>query len=169
MSVMDITPIDPLAWEVHNVTSSIRLPVATNMKALIVVAVLLSIANAQAPMPEDAVLERLARVEIFAFGPTGYAGITSQGEKDYRAILSRSSASVDFEQLFSLGNSQAKSYALVGLRAVSPNRFKEISSSLHDSKEDVTTERGCIVSHESLGTVLKHVGAGDYVTGRSSR
>jgi hypothetical protein len=139
------------------------------MKAWIVVAVLLSLANAQAPKAADAPLERLAKVEIFAFGPTGYAGITSQGEKDYKVVLSRSSASADFERLFSLGNPQAKSYALVGLRAVNANRFKEISSSLRESREDVTTESGCIVSHESLRTVLKHIEPSDYTTGKSSR
>lgn len=138
------------------------------MKAWIVLTVLLSVANAQAPKPADSTLERLAKVEIFAFGPTGYAGITSQGEKDYKAILSRSSASADFERLFSLGNPQGKSYALAGLRAVNPNRFKEISGSPHESKEDVTTESGCIVSHKSLGTVLKHIEADDYATGKSS-
>lgn len=139
------------------------------MKTWIVVVVLLSMANAQAPKAAAAPVERLAKVEIFALGPIGYAGITSQGEKDYRVVLSRSSASADFERLFSLGNPQAKSYALVGLHAVNPNRFKEIASSLHDSKDDVTSESGCIVFHESLGTVLKHIEAGDYATGRSSR
>jgi hypothetical protein len=132
------------------------------MKAWIVLAVFLSAASAQVSAPVDATFERLAKVEMFALGPTGYAGVISQGEKDYKLILSRSSVMADFERLFSAGNPQAKSYALVGIRAINPNRFKELSSSLRDSKEDVTTQSGCIVSHESLGTVLKHIEAGDY-------
>jgi hypothetical protein len=140
------------------------------MRSLVIVmAGLMSAAAAQGENPVDTTVERLAKVEIFAFGPTGYAGITSQGEKDYKVILSRSSASADFERLYSLGNPQAKSYALVGLRAVNPDRFKKISSSLHESKDGVTTESGCIVSHESLGTVLKRIDAGDFATGKSSR
>src|ERR1700730_10598275 len=106
---------------------------------------------------------------MFAFCPTGYAGIISQGEKDYKLILSRPSAMADFERLFSAGNPQAKSYALLGIRAANPNRFKELSSSLRDSKEDVTTQSGCIVFQESLGDVLKHIERGDYSAGRSPR
>ena len=138
------------------------MPFLKSMKAWIVLAVFLSAASAQVSAPVDATFERLAKVEMFALGPTGYAGVISQGEKDYKLILSRSSVMADFERLFSAGNPQAKSYALVGIRAINPNRFKELSSSLRDSKEDVTTQSGCIVSHESLGTVLKHIEAGDY-------
>jgi hypothetical protein len=139
------------------------------MKAWMVVIVLLSVVSAQAPAATDSTLERLAKVEIFAFGPIGYAGVISQGEKKYRLILSRSSASADFERLFSEGNPEAKFYALVGLRAVNPTRFKELSNSLRDSTEEVLTQSGCIVSHESLGAVLKRIEAGGYPTGSSPR
>jgi hypothetical protein len=132
------------------------------MKVWMALSLLLSGVSAQVSAPVDVTFERLAKVEIFAFGPTGYAGTISQGEKDYKLILSRPSAMADFERLLSAGNPQAKSYALVGIRAIDSNRFKALSSSLRDSKEDVTTESGCIVSHESLGTVLKHLEAGDY-------
>jgi hypothetical protein len=73
---------------------------------------------------------------------------------------------VDFERLLSVGNPQAKGYALVGIRAVDPNRFKELSHSLHDSKEEIMTERGCIVAHESLGTVLNRIERGEYSKGK---
>jgi len=43
---------------------------------------------------------RLAKVEIFAFGRVGYAGITSQEETDYWVILSHPSAAADLELLF---------------------------------------------------------------------
>lgn len=131
--------------------------------------VLVFAASAQTPATSDATFDRLAKVEIFAFGPVGYAGIISLGEKDYKLILSRPSAAADFERLLSIGNPQAKSYGLVGIRAINPNRFKELSGSLRDSKVDVTTESGCIVSHESLGNVLKHIEAGDYSKGNSPR
>jgi hypothetical protein len=139
------------------------------MRLWIVAAVLLAMAIALEAESVDSTFDRVAKVDVFAFGPTGYAGVISQGEKDYKLILSRPSAMADFERLFSAGNPQAKSYALVGIRAIKPNRFKDLSSSLRDSKENVTTQSGCIVSHESLGTVLKHIEAGDYSSGRSPR
>jgi hypothetical protein len=110
----------------------------------------------------DPVLDRLAKVDPFAFGRTGFAGVISSGEKDYRVILSRPSALLDFEKLFSVGNAQGKSYALIGIRALDPVRFKQISRPLRGSTEEVITQSGCIVDHESFGTVLKRIDAGDY-------
>jgi hypothetical protein len=110
----------------------------------------------------DAVLERLAKVERFAFGPTGYAGVTSAGEKDFRTVLGRSSAVTDFEKLFAEGNIQAKSYALVGIHKLSPTRFNELARQLRGSKERVTTMEGCIVSDEPFTYILKQIEAGKY-------
>jgi len=54
-----------------------------------------------------------------------------------------------------------KSYALVGIRALNPSRYKALLRSFRDSKEEVVTQRGCIKLHESLAEVLKHIGAGE--------
>ena len=94
--------------------------IIVQMKLWIVVAVLLSAATAQSGEPVDLPFERLANIDRFAFGGIGYAGLTSQGEKDYKLILARPSAMADFERLLSSGNSQAKSYALVGIRFLIP-------------------------------------------------
>jgi hypothetical protein len=153
-----LTPPTP---KVHN-SRSVLSAVPLNMRAWIILSVVLvSVASAQGPEPSDETFDRLAKVEVFAFGPVEYAGITSLGEKDYKVILSRPSAAVDFERLWSTGNPQARSYAMVGIRAINPERLNELSRSLRDSKVNVTTESGCIVSHESLGTVLKHIEAGE--------
>lgn len=110
----------------------------------------------------DPVLDRLAKVDRFAFGGTGYAGIISRGEKDYRVIPSRTSAEADFERLLAIGNPQAKSYALMGIRTLDPGPFKQISRALRDSTEEVVTQSGCIVYEESLGVVLKRIDEGYY-------
>src|SRR6202011_4288715 len=164
-----ITPVEFLVREVQVLRRRAFYREMTRMRLWILAAVLLPIAIAQAAESVDPTFKRLAKGDVFAFGPTGYAGVISQGEKDYKLILSRPSAMADFERLFSAGNPQAKSYALLGIRAANPNRFRELSRSLRESKEDVTTQSGCIVSHESLGTVLKHIDAGDYSAGKSPR
>lgn len=110
----------------------------------------------------DAVLVRLAKVEQFAFGPTGYAGVISAGEKDFRTVLGRSSAVTDFEKLFAEGNIQAKSYALVGIQKLNPTRFKDLARPLRNSKERVTTMEGCIISDEPFSYILKQIDAGKY-------
>jgi len=132
------------------------------MRIWILAVSLLFVSIASAGDSVDPVLERLAKVDRFAFGGTGYAGVISSGEKDYRVILSRPSALPDFEKLFVTGNSQGKSYALMGIRALDPARFKQISRPLRGSTEEVATQRGCIVYHDSLGTVLKRIEAGSY-------
>lgn len=132
------------------------------MRIWILAVSLLLVSIARAGDSVDPVLDRLAKVDRFAFGGTGYAGVISSGEKDYRVILSRPSALLDFEKLFAMGNSQGKSYALMGIRALDPSRFKQISRPLRGSTEEVVTQSGCIVYHESLGAVLKRIDAGAY-------
>jgi len=132
------------------------------MKIWILAVSLMFVSFAHAADSVDPVMDRLAKAERFAFGGTGYAGIISQGEKDYRVILSRPSAEADFEKLLGVGNPQGKSYALVGIRALDPTRFKQISGPLRDSTEEVVTQSGCIVYHELLGVVLLRITAGDY-------
>jgi len=61
------------------------------MKSWMIAALLLTVAVAQAAEPFEAVFNRLAKVERFAFGGVGYAGQISQGQKDYEIILSRPS------------------------------------------------------------------------------
>jgi hypothetical protein len=78
------------------------------MRLWIILAVLLLAAIAQAGEPADSTIERLAKVDRFAFGGIGFAGITSQGEKDYKLVFSRSSAMADFERLLSIGKSTSK-------------------------------------------------------------
>jgi hypothetical protein len=127
---------------------------------------LLAATVAQAGEPIDSTFERLAKVDTFAFGPTGHAGVISQGEKDYRLILSRPSAIADFERLVSAGNPQAKSYALVGIRVLNVNRFKELSHSFRDSKEEVVTQIGCIIFDMPFKAVLDRIEAGEYSKGK---
>ena len=112
--------------------------------------------------PPDAVVERLAKVGVFAFGPVGFAAITSPGETDYRTVLNRTSALEDFEKLYSTGNLQAKCYALVGIHRLNPTRFRELIRPLLDSKETVNTMTGCILSREALGNVIKQIESGRF-------
>jgi hypothetical protein len=119
------------------------------------------------PVPQfahspDAVLERLARVGVFALGPVGFARITSPGETDYRTVFNRSSALEDFEKLYSTGNLQAKCYALVGIHRLDPTRFAELAGPLRDSKETVTTMSGCVMSGQAFVDVIRQIESGRF-------
>jgi hypothetical protein len=131
------------------------------MRCWIIAAMLLTVV-ADAQETHDVVLERLSKIEYFAFGPTGFAGVRSQGEKDYRLILSRPSAKTDFEKLYSQGDPQARTYALVGIHKLNSKRFAELLPILRVSKEEITTERGCIISSELLKEIVKQIQGGRY-------
>jgi hypothetical protein len=132
------------------------------MRFWLAVAILVAVGIGQAGESIDSIFNRLAKVDQFAFGPTGYAGVISQGEKDYKSVLSRQSAMADFEKLYLVGNPQAKCYALVGLHKLNPSRFKELSESLRNSRGEVVRQSGCIVYHESFAAILKRIEAGQY-------
>ncbi|SNT24828.1 hypothetical protein SAMN05421770_10673 [Granulicella rosea] len=116
-------------------------------------------ATAGAEDSVDAAMKRLAAIRVFAFGPAGLGGGTSQGELDFRTIaaLPQEHALPLFLTLYSIGNTQAKSYALIGIRRISPSKFNEIYRSLSASEEEVTTERGCMVGSEKLSTIARQI------------
>jgi hypothetical protein len=127
-----------------------------------ILASLILVSIAHAGDSSDPALDRLAKVDLFAFGGTGFAGVISRGERDYRVIMSRPSAEVDFEKLFAVGNAQAKLYALVGIRTLDRSRFQRISGPLRNSAEEVVTQHGCIVDHEPFRAVLQQIEAGNF-------
>jgi hypothetical protein len=128
----------------------------------ILIALLLCAGKVSANDSSDPLLDHFARISVFAFGPVGYAGVISQGERDFRRIRSRPSARGDFENLLAVGNRQAKAYALVGLRELDPKSFKKLASSLGRSTEDVVGETGCIGSHQPLRSVIKRITADEF-------
>jgi len=109
-------------------------------------------------------LNRLKTTKFFAFGGVGYAGQISEGEKDFRTIYSQPPdiARSQFRELLTEGNSEAKSYALVGIRMLQPERFAELSQFLRDASREVTTMSGCLLDHQSPERVVKDIAKGHY-------
>jgi hypothetical protein len=110
----------------------------------------------------DPIVDRIAKVDLFAFGGIGFTGVISQGEKDYRSILSRASAEADFERIFAVGSPEAKCYALVALRKLNSQRFTALISRLRSSKRAVATAHGCNMMNERLAALSERIRAGDY-------
>jgi len=133
------------------------------MKFCLMAFLILAIGITRAQEPWDPTFDRLAKVDGFAFGPTGWTAEASQGEKDLNAIFSRPSALKDFERLYEVGNLQAKLYALVAFWVLSPDKYKELSHPLRTTKEKVTTVSGCIISRELVADVIKRIDEGQYL------
>jgi hypothetical protein len=136
-------------------------PVTT---VLSVVAMLFLASIAQAEEPNDTTFYRLTKVDTFAFGGVGIAGVTSHGEKDFRVILARPTALATFEKLYSVGNLQAKAYALVGIHSLDVERFNYLAVTIPNSTRllKVKVMRGCIISDDPYEVILKSIVAGDY-------
>ncbi len=116
---------------------------------------------------QDAASVALLRIQstaVFAFGGVGFVGRTSQGEIDFKTILSlpREQAIAAIEQIYEKGNPQAKSYALAGLRKLDVSRFETLRTSLQHSPVKVQIMRGCILSGETLQQIASGIESGQY-------
>ncbi|HWG19801.1 MAG TPA: hypothetical protein VG225_04660 [Terracidiphilus sp.] len=109
-------------------------------------------------------LKHIATTPYFAFGGVGYAGITSQGETDFRVLITqpRAIALQSFEKLYETGNGESKAYALAGIRELNPGEFDQMLSSLLHSTEKISTMEGCIVEQQSLAHVGANLKSGRY-------
>ena len=114
--------------------------------------------------PATAAAHHLASTKFFAFGGVGRAAKTSDGEKDFRIVIAQPHdvALRQFEYLFARGNPEAKSYALVAIHALAPDRFEVLKKSLKNSSISVTTMSGCIVDEKTLSSIAKDIEIGSY-------
>lgn len=133
------------------------------MKRLVLSLFLLSsVALAQDTLA--AAVKSLSKTSVFAFGGVGFAGVTSQGEKDFRTVVHQppNVALATFEEIYAAGNPEAKGYALAGIRKLDEKRFTELLHSLDGSKEPVITMRGCIMEKQTMGDVAKEIESGSF-------
>jgi hypothetical protein len=157
---MPLVPLSPPRQFVKCL-HSVHYSLAGRVSLGLIVLCLCLTSTTKAAENRDAIVNRLANVEVFAFGGVGFTGAISPGEKDYRLLRSQPAAEADFERLFTIGNSQAKCYALVGLRQLNPEKFKTFSASLRPSKVEVSTMHGCIMRHERMAALVERIQAGD--------
>lgn len=114
--------------------------------------------------PSVEAVHRLEKTTVFVFGGVGYAGAKSEGESDFRIVFSQPLvvALPQFEELYAAGNPQGRSYALVALRKLAPERFAQIAKSLQGSLEGVRTMSGCIVNDQTVSKVADEIAEGRY-------
>jgi hypothetical protein len=107
-------------------------------------------------------VEPLAQATMFAFGGVGFAGKRSQGEKDYRDVMSRPNRLEILEQVFETGTPAAKGYALVGISNLDHARFTALAEPLRSSTQTVRSMRGCIIFRTTLAIIIRDIDAGAY-------
>ncbi len=118
---------------------------------------------AVAQQPVSATPEtKLSAVKLFAFGGVGFAGVRSEGEEEYREVLSRPNRLEILERVVENGTPEAKAYALVGIYNFNRDRFTSLASSLSSSKDQVHTARRCVLGSSTLGNIVHDIAAGTY-------
>ncbi len=134
------------------------------VKCTVVVLALLPCGSGFTQSPADSAVKSLLNEERFAFGGVGVAGRTSQGEIDFRAVLSLPSpdALAAFESLFATGSPEAKAYALSGIRKLDLHKFQELLAVARESTDKVAVMRGCIITQEPLRDVAKKIDRGEW-------
>jgi hypothetical protein len=73
------------------------------------------------------------------------------------------------EAVFANGSAAAKSYALVGIRTLAPERFESLYQSVAHSQEKVHTMSGCIAGTRTLQEVANEIRSGAYDKALPSR
>jgi hypothetical protein len=114
--------------------------------------------------PPSASLRGLSEARIFALGGVGFAGQIPQELYLLRAIMALKpvQAAQELDKLYSGGNPQAMSYALVGMRKLDWKRYGELLALARTSDVTVRTMWGCIVLDEKIRTVADELDSGKY-------
>jgi hypothetical protein len=106
-------------------------------------------------------IARMYCINEFAVGGFGYAGITSDGEKLFFRGLELGGR-YGLVDLYQRGNTQAKAYALVGLRWLNAPEYKVYRDEFRSSAVPVVVQSGCIVRHQDASFVVSVIEAGAY-------
>jgi hypothetical protein len=111
---------------------------------------------------ENSSTRDVAAAKSFAFGGIGVAGLTSEGERNLRAILERPDASQQLQAAFPHATPAGELYILVGLRRCDRAAYQRIFASLTPSNNAVEVAHGCMISWQTFRQLLSEIQDGRY-------
>jgi hypothetical protein len=126
--------------------------------ALAVLILWLPTARSEQPAPDAT----LRKTELFALGGIGVAGSMSEGERALREVLNEPGVTVRLEKLLSDASPAGQLYALLGLRVRDRAAYERALGKLRTTNAKVHTARGCMLSEESFGDLMKEIERGLY-------
>jgi hypothetical protein len=101
---------------------------------------------------------------MFALGGIGVAGTMSPGERALREVLANPNAVARMERLLTNATPAGRLYALLGLRLKDRALYNRVIQELRATDAKVETARGCMLSQESFGDLVKEIERGQYDT-----
>jgi hypothetical protein len=104
----------------------------------------------------------LRKAQLFALGGIGVAGSMSEGERALREVLKEPDVPARLEKLLSDAPPAGQLYALLGLRLRDRTAYERALGKLRITDAKVQTARGCMLSEESFGDLVKEIERGQY-------
>jgi hypothetical protein len=122
-----------------------------------------AIVNRWLPPSEKAraLVKELAGVKAFSLGGVGFVNSIPEREDWFFAILSSRHSDRLFRELFEQGTSEAKVYALAGLRLTDREGFKERAEGFLCEGSEVRTQRGCIRNYRTADELVAGLEGGE--------
>jgi len=114
-------------------------------------------------LPDEAQLawQTLRSVDVFAFGPVGFAGETSEGELAMRILLRYPNAVSIFQLVASQSTPEGRLYALVALRSIDHDAYREALTKLTRNQK-ISLQATCVRGKESVSAIIANLEAGKY-------
>ena len=106
----------------------------------------------------------LEKASMFALGGIGVAGTMSPGERALREIFATRDAVARMERLLTTATPAGQLYALLGLRLKERALYNRVVQQLRPNDAKVETARGCNLSQDSFGDLVKEIERGQYDT-----
>jgi len=104
----------------------------------------------------------LKTAQWFALGGIGAAGTMSKEEGALRSLLHEPNAASKLKLLLSEGNLAGQCYALLGLYVLRDAAYQENFARYKSSDARVKTVAGCMISEQSISSVVSNIQAGRY-------
>jgi hypothetical protein len=104
----------------------------------------------------------LEKASMFALGGIGVAGTMSSGERALRELLEKPDAVAQLERLLTSATPAGRLYALLGLRVKDRASYDRAVRKLKSSDAKVETARGCMLSREPFGDLVKEIERGSF-------
>jgi hypothetical protein len=112
---------------------------------------------------DDPDVQRLLHVPFLAFGGVGIAGRISEGEAAFEAIARKKDSIRFFIAAFEYGDAPARCYALIALREMNPEIFRQnLTRVRKNPPKKIMMMHGCVMSTAKPETIYAAIEAGKY-------
>jgi hypothetical protein len=107
------------------------------------------------PLTREQALLVLRKTNRFADVAIGYAGGPSTEACAFATLIREPDADAVFKALLRESRLAGQLYALCGLYFTDPGYFRQAVESYRESTEEVRTQMGCIIGHDSVGSLVE--------------